>query len=790
MISAAVRFRPEIRQQEPSVQTRAESSSWLGRSITYIQETTTSLIDACRRLWAWFMSALFTPAQPVHRRQIRHALAAIASAPAFDPVMQQLQVFITNLSGMIGTSIYNKLLQPFLQTVSFDIQSLSKNTALWQAVTSSIAKAVTDELLNIIEAGAKESASDAKLALCWLVFGGGTDATKNSIKQSLATKFASDLKSSAGLLDRFVDWLFDTKRLSSSDPIPSLKSLGDDSVSKLLRSLLETSIQMLISQKLAAFLQYLAAQSNNIAALLNTAVQTNSTKIGKIVGLRLATLIQGASPLNPPPNRPTIYQQNYDQILDIIVKQIQAIITAYKTPPKNSLETNFSTNDVCDETVGLLLNPPAGPNAAIYRTGIEDKMLRQFAQTILSLLLPDDVEQNGDFTVTTPGVILLLRELDIPREISQAFQKLISISLPNALFPSGSLPTFDMIFSSIEYFIEKGFASILMDQMQTGLARALKTGMNYLISPSYLNMWMTKGLLPDFNLAISEAIMCIKLSNCDENTAELFLALYQTPSSTQALCSSLYEMVGKICQMPLSMAQVSLATFSQAVQPFIDQVITYLTQNPPKGRPTNTSDVKQALATLTQPVNVGANPDYGAIVKQLAVDIGGIRIMHSQAVTQGVCQLVLEKAVSRALTSALDPLRANEQLFVSCVIGGLSEVIGTESQVDQALFGPPVVVVDEKAALFQEDARLSILLDVLVHLAIDQLPANSDWFTGIFKDIGASGLKKSLPDQNGLKKALIAVYNTLLADRYINENLFVRMLKTTLDSLQTSALTT
>lgn len=772
----------------PPVQEAPQAKScWLGRTITYVctktYELFWNLINWAQSFFQTKKSESFSPAHPL-RMQQRIAVRDV-QAPQFDPAIVKLQAFMNNVATLMGNSVYNNLILPIIQTVTKDLQNLPSQLPSLQALTLAIATAIANDLMQIIDNASSDATSWAKTALSWLIYGGDSASkdVKGQLKQQLSQQYSAQLASQPeGVLDRFLDWLTDKTHLSNANPLPSLDSIASNAKQFLL-NLLISSLQTLLYNKIQELVQQLTAiVQNDITPVVQQTVTANCTLVGQIVSQRFCTLLQGTAPLAPPAGLPTIYQQSYDQDLQVMLAQIQAIINAYKQKGSASIETGFAQSEACDPNVRLMINPPAGQTVA----GIEQTLTLQTAKTLVSLVLPDQSTNVGGLVVTTRGVITLLKQLQLPPQITQSIQNMLQ--LPQSLFPNGLPPTLQQISSAIGYFCESAVGAIATDQINNGLSLGLNIGMNYVVSPAYLNMWMVRGALPASIQSLVQGIFCLLMADANDDIAELFMPLSNTQYKREAVFASimpmLYDLVQSSCNdVNLASAGVTQDVLLQVLTPFLNQLGDYLLQN----KATTLPAIKQALLAFTQPQDTTSNSTYGSMIKALAVDIGGLKLLGNDTITEELCEVILKSLISKGMTSSFYPLWVNEQNLVTGVVSGLQQVMGTQAQVDNLLFGTPIQVVDVSVQLNTQLGQIAGLIRSLVTLLIDQIPSHSNWFSSTFTHFGSDALKKLLPSNGDLNTAVTKVFNTMLSDRLINENLYLKMVANALTGLQDSA---
>jgi hypothetical protein len=143
--------------------------------------------------------------------------------------------------------------------------------------------------------------------------------------------------------------------------------------------------------------------------------------------------------------------------------------------------------------------------------------------------------------------------------------------------------------------------------------------------------------------------------------------------------------------------------------------------------------------------------------------------------------------MSRSLTSALNPLRASEELLVTGILSGLATVMSTQAQIDTIVFGPPLQSTDVSKQLSLQLDQTASLIDSLTRQVISQLPNDSNWFTSPLKKLGVDAIKKLLPSHGDFTQTIAKIYTTVLGNRYMNENLYLQVIDVILKGLEDAA---
>ena len=751
---------------------------WLGRKVSACMNWMTNL---CQKIASWALSFFWhttSPFHPVFRLAIGR-VSLSASSSTFDPTMQDLQTFLTNLSTLLGTSVYNKIVAPAVQGYLANAVLPALFLDFIENISLLLAKTVASEMTSVFDNALASGTSEVKLLITWMFYGDKAQDIKSLLLQTLKGKYQAQTSSQPDLLDKFVNWLGDKSWLTSSSNIPSPLSICDSKDKDLIQSLLLSSLQTLISNKIKAFIQNIcAALAADTGSILKDGMVNNSTIIGKAVSLRFASLLQATAPLKPSSNLPTIYQKSYNQVVTLLYNQVEAIVQASKSSKDTaSLDAAFSRYDVCDPNIQAMLNPPAGTDPNQYRQDLETKLCNQTAVRLLALLLPDQKSEQGGLSISTPGCVILLRSIVIPPAILQTYHTLVS--WPEELFPNGPPASVELLASSVQSFLEKGVASILNDQILFGLSLGLQQGLNYVVPPEYLSMWMVQGAFPAIFQALVQSILSNVLLAPSDEVVNAFLPFLNANCNRAAaypqLTPILYTQVFRATQeVDLQKAGMNEVAFAESVIPYLDQVIDYLLQNiPPDKR--NTGTVKTGLYNYNQPVQTDPNGTYGKLLTDLMVQVGNLKFIGNQDLAGDVCKLFLQHAMSKAVTQALFPLQSNEQLLVGGILTGLKVIMSTQPEVDQLLFGPPPQVVDVSSQLALQIDQTSGLIDSLVRQVVSQLPNHSHWYSSPFKKLGAEAIKQLLPPRKDLTTAMTKVYGTILGNRYLNENLYLQI---------------
>ena len=746
---------------------------WLGRQISLSLER---LKSALQRIWERVKSIFVKkPEEPTVRTF--HPVSKIAVSP-YDPAVHEAQSFLTNFTSLATNSVYNHKIAPIVSAYAGNATQLSTEvTSTLNSLTTSLAKTISTAIVGAIDDAASAATGEVKTLLTWLIHGKSIEDTLNAIESTLSKTFKP------GLVSEFMSWIKDKTWFQASAPIPSLKSAcpSAEQDGGVLQSLLFKAIQALITNKVATYLQTLnQSLGGQVGQVLQQNIQRNSSVISQILSIRLSKLIQASAPLSPPPNLPTLYQRSYDDIVKLLYNHVNAIVKASKTANAANLAQEFSKDEACDPNVSAILNPPPGFSVADETSRIEQKVCANMANRLIALLLPNP-----------PGVVDLMNRLQFPAQLQNAFNDLLT--LPITIIPAGATPTLELVERSVKYFFEKGAAAIVTDQIAAGLTQGLRLGTQFVVEPAYLKMWMQQGAFPAIIQALIQAILSNVLNNPSEDIVNAFIPL-ASPSCDrltvimQSLVFKVYTAVSNVDSMiNLRTINRDPIKFGQQMTPYFNQVADYLVQNTPEGQTPNANTVRASLIAFTNPVDAGANSAYGKLLRELLLDVGKIKLMDNQDLAQFVCQHFLEGLMSKAMTSALNPLRQNEQLLLSGIVTGISGIMSTQAQVDELFFAPSTPPVDVTQQLDGQLELMSKLINSLMRQAIDQLPRNAHWYSSPFKHLSVPAIKAFLPSQINMSTAIKTIYHTILDNGNLNKSLYFQAARIILTSFENAS---
>jgi len=696
--------------------------------------------------------------------------------------MQNLQTFAKNLLTMMGISVYDHFVVPEIQILIGNIQNIQNELNSLLPATNTLIEGLVESIVSEFDETLATTNSDAKVLLTWLLYASDNKEIQNTLVTVLEDAFQTLDKD---FIQNFASAISDKKWLKSSEALPLTLSSTQDS--NTLISLLTKALQTLVNDKVKEFVQKTCSfLQDQLEPTLLKFVQDNGGIVGDTIGTRFATLIQQTSPI-PAPNTLTIWQQSYDNIVKLIANQIQSLVDASKkissSADENALLAAFCEQNACDPAIRQMLNPPSGTDQATYQAEVEQSISLEAARRLLALLLPDQRQEQNGLTVTVPGIVLLLRQCTFPPKIVQVAQSILQ--WPEDLFPNGPPAPIDTLLSSANYFFEKALASIVMDQIQTGLAKGLNLGMNIVVPPEYLNMWMVQGAFPAIFPALVKAFVTIKLADVGDSLSKQFLPLAQgvdrqTVFST--LIPALYSDAQDMCKdVDFTTIGVTQDLFSEQITPLLNGITDYIAQQAPTKKHVDHDDVKHWIRTYTQPVDAGDNATYGQLLMDLIFHLGNLKALGNKDFAEFICKHFLQKTMSKGITSAFDPLRTSEELIVGGILQGLNKVMSTQDQVNQLLFGGGTPAIDVSQALQTDLNELGSIVDRLIRSLVDQLPNN------VFENLGVDILKKLLPSEHDQQKAFTKVYMATLGNRYLNENLYIQVVDVILKALEDSA---
>lgn len=693
-----------------------------------------------------------------------------ATAIQFDPTMINLQQFIVNVSVLMGNSLYTHFVQPAIQ--NFQNQSPEIQAKL-DALADVIATACANEIMSGFDNTLSCIDSHCKALITWLLQG----TSNEDLSRDLQSKFSNlspDFITSfiASISDK--SWLANTSSLNCSAPVASDPGI--------LKTLLTATLQKLIDVALHALFTKICQTLQNLPLSdLPTTIQTNSQIIGQSIATRFTTLIQAASPVNPTPGTLTLYQQAYDHIVDLVYKQIEAVIAT------DSDMTKFCQQDACDPAVRQMLTPPSGQDQATYQTQIEEAISLQFASDFIPLLLPDVRTVSNNITTVVPGVIVLLQKLQLPPSVLSTIQQFLQ--WPASLFPDGPPASVQTLFDSSAYFMQRALAALINDQIETGLGIGLNLGMNMVVPPIYLTMWMVEGAFPALFPALVKALFLVKLNDAGHSISDQFLPLANPScdraSFYQTLLPSLQNTIQDMCKdVPFADIGITPDVFKTQLTPLLNQIGDLFVANGSSKSKVDRHDIAKWLKEYATPIDAGSNSTYGRLIEDLIFHVGKINALGNVKFAEFISQDFLTGIMSKTLTSAMYPLRQSEELIVGGIVNGLATIMSTQDQVDALLFGKPTPPVDMTAQLQTQLNQISTMVYALINTLIDQLQSDSHWYSKFFEDNGVKALKALLPSQKDQYEAYNRVYNGVLGNRYLNENLYIQLVQIIIDTLK------
>ena len=741
-------------------------TSWCGRFISFIKSAPHSFLN---------IFASPPPAPSLIRKPRAFCLTSklgVSAPQFFDPTMIRMQEFITNLTVLMGNSLYTHFVQPSIQNSGNMSQDLQ---AKWDTLSTAIATACASEIMAGFDDALISMDALAKGLLAWLMHSDDTSKVKSSLVDTLEEKF-SDL--THDFVTSFVDsisdlnWLTGSSAVAVQAPEPGV-----------LKTLLTAVIQKLIDDKMHAFI---ASACSSIQSTLLTdlppSVTANSKIIGDEIGKRFTTLIQTTSPLNSDLSQLTLYRQGYDHIVDLFYKQTEAVISCGSDMQK------FSDQDICDPAIAQMLSPPTGTSQPDYQTQVEQTLSLQFANEFLPLLLPDQRTVQNGLTVTIPGIMLLLQKLQLPPNLLTFI--LNFLKWPADLFPDGPPASVQTVFNSAVYFMQRAIAAIINDQIETGLGIGLNLGMNMVVPKIYLTMWMAKGAFPALFPALMKALFAVRISDAGHDLSEQFLPLASASCDRQGVYANLVpymqnvlqDMLGK--EMTFADVGITNAVFAQELTPVLDAIAdSFVANAEAQANKYDRHDIAHWLADSAKPINAGTDTTYGKLLEDLIFHMGDLKALGNTKLSEFVCEHFLTNIMSKALTSSMYDLRVSEELVVGGILNGLSNIMSTQAEVDDLLWGEPNPPVDMSRELAVQLNQISCFVDIIIKTLIDQIPTGKS-VGKYFEDNEAKTLKALLPSQRDQSIAFSKVFDGVLGIRYLNENLYIQTVGIIIDALK------
>lgn len=502
------------------------------------------------------------------------------------------------------------------------------------------------------------------------------------------------------------------------------------------------------------------------------------------VGTRFASLIQTASPVNSSISGLTLYQQSYDQVVQLLYNQVQAVIAT------GGNLTSFCNQDACDPSIKQMLNPPSGTDAATWQSQVENQVCLQQATDLISLLLPDQITVTNGLTTTTPGVILLLEQLQLPPCIETVLQNFFS--WPASFFPNGVPAEIGVVINAALYCMQQALGSVINSQLKTELAKGLDLGLNMVVPPIYLTMWMVKGAFPAIFPSLMQALFTVYLNNPSAAFQKIAKSLDGTSSQNQTmirvqLTNIVYGELQTYCKgLQFTDFGFTLPQFEALIAPMLYQIGLLFVSNNPSGKAVTDDECKKWLIEYAKPIDAGSNNTYGDLITDLVFKIGNLKVLGNQKFAEFISKEFLIGTVSKALTSALYNLRISEELILGGILNGLSTIMSTQAEVDDLLWGAPTPPVDMSSQLSTQLNQISYIVHQLLFMRLDQMSSKANWFTRYFKQSSAKALKDMLPSAAVQATAYSNVYTGMLGNETLNENLYFQVIRVMINTLKSS----
>lgn len=517
---------------------------------------------------------------------------------------------------------------------------------------------------------------------------------------------------------------------------------------------------------------------NKVGVEIQQKLATNAQIVGQNLSARALAIIQAASLPGATPASPTLYQQSYDQIVALVYGHVQAVASVNGISDSNQRRLAFSKLPACDPRMKTVIDQNGVVNANAL-DNLETTIFTQLSQNLIALLLPP-VTSNG---TTTPGLIALLRQLQIAPALQNAYQKIFQ-DLPGVG---------QEVMTSVTNLIEQTIAAKAGPDIQAGLALGLKTGIDQVVNPAYLNMWMSQGAFPAIFNALVAAVVKARLYSPSDAILKAFIPLTNPSTNFQIACNQiiplLYQDAVNCCK-EITTAGVTQTVFATFMTPYL-QAVSANFQQKAAGKSVNTGMVKDWLRSFNQSPNAGDNTDYGKILFDFLFKIGNLKVIINKDLTEDICKAFLQKMASRAITSVFNPIRASDQLLLTGLTSALQQVLGTQAEVDSVLFDPATPPVNVSSAMNQQFNNIGNITRDLILQLIGQIPDGASWYSKPFKDLGVDVLKKMVPSGGSFSNIYSSVYNSLLQDSFINESLYfqlqdilVRMFQNSSSSIQ------
>lgn len=520
-----------------------------------------------------------------------------------------------------------------------------------------------------------------------------------------------------------------------------------------------------ISSRLSALLKDAVSKiQNRVGAEIQQKLAANAQIVGQNLSARAMAIIQAASLPGATPAAPTLYQQSYDQIVALVYNHVQAVASVNGISDANQRRLAFSKLSACDPRMKTVIDPSGAVNASALNA-LETTIFTQLSQTLIALLLPP-VSSNG---TTTPGLIALMRQLQIAPALQNAYQKLFQ-DLPGVG---------QELMTAVTNSIEQTIAVKAGPDLQAGLALGLKTGIDQVVNPAYLNMWMSQGAFPAIFNALVLSFVKARLYSPSDAILKAFLPLASPSTNFQACCTQiiplLYQDVLNNCkEIDFNSAGVTQDVFAGFMDPYLQSVSAFFQQNA-SGKTASRGMVKDWLRAFNQSPSAGNNTDYGKILFDFLFKIGNLKVIINKGLTENICKAFLQQLASRAITGIMNPIRASDQLVLSGLNSALQQVLGTQAEVDSVLFDSPVPPVNVSSALDQQFKNIGNITHDLIIELVGQIPDGANWFTKPFKDLGSDALKKMIPSGGSFSTIYKSVYAALLQDNFINESLYLQL---------------
>lgn len=432
-----------------------------------------------------------------------------------DPVMREFHEVTLKAASVIIDAVFEEKVEPHLKHAKEGINTASDALKFGAELAIKIGDKAAKPLFDKLNKLKQKTRPELIHSLNWLM----RELNQATFKQELTGKLdvkEFNIPSERDInVNACIQWLFQSDHKQSINDFCAAKKLDG----KKIDIVFQTALLLMIEKKIEKFSNVCQVRFNDkLPGIIRQSMQENSQRITDILLHRMIELLQNASQTKIKGNQ-TLYNQMYDDLLEITVKQTKALIAVEKAKegysktyaqandalyqmPKNenqkeskrSLEDWLKRHEAAlqkvaeekyakldegekdnkkslchPDTKKLIENPALSPKE---REAIQEALFKDVAEQIISLLLPQQKIELPDGTIhKVNGLVFLLNQIELPAEVRAMIQEAMSIS-KEILTPETQtvIKEFYETFMNIAYSrIEK----ILLKQIKFGTKQAI-----------------------------------------------------------------------------------------------------------------------------------------------------------------------------------------------------------------------------------------------------------------------------------------------------------------------------